>query len=124
MEVRKKELELEVREDPLVGETRIVWGCGGEAKVLLFLGHQSFDRLHKFRLHCAAHASVGEADPLPEVCNVSLHGLGNVRRACLQRVAQRCHLRCLKIGVLHGLAELVHNHGYAQPVVARQNVTD
>lgn len=36
VDARKKELELEIREDPLVGETRIVWGCGGEAKVLLF----------------------------------------------------------------------------------------
>ena len=47
MEVRKKELELEVREDPLVGETRIVWGCGGEAKVLLFLGEFVGIRIHK-----------------------------------------------------------------------------
>ena len=39
MESRKTELELEIREDPVVGETRIVWGCGGEAKLLLFYGH-------------------------------------------------------------------------------------
>ena len=47
MEVRKKELELEVREDPVVGETRIVWGCGGEAKVLLFLGEFIGIKIHK-----------------------------------------------------------------------------
>ena len=47
MESRKKELELDVREDPVVGETRIVWGCGGEAKVLLFLGEFVGIRIHK-----------------------------------------------------------------------------
>lgn len=35
---RKRELELEIREDSIVGETRIVWGCGGEAKLLMFHG--------------------------------------------------------------------------------------
>lgn len=35
---RKRDLEMEMREDPIVGETRIVWGCGGEAKYLLFTG--------------------------------------------------------------------------------------
>ena len=35
---RKAELELLIREDDLVGETRIVWGCGGEGKLLLFSG--------------------------------------------------------------------------------------
>ena len=39
MESRKTELEQEIREDPVVGETRIVWGCGGEAKILLFYGN-------------------------------------------------------------------------------------
>lgn len=38
VETRKTDLELQVREDPVVGETRIVWGCGGEAKLLLFHG--------------------------------------------------------------------------------------
>jgi hypothetical protein len=36
---RKTELEQEIIEDPVVGETRIVWGCGGEAKFLLFFGN-------------------------------------------------------------------------------------
>lgn len=36
---RKRELELEIREDPVIGETRIVWGCGGEARLLLFRGN-------------------------------------------------------------------------------------
>jgi len=35
---RKAELESVMREDSLIGETRIVWGCGGEGKVLLFSG--------------------------------------------------------------------------------------
>ena len=35
---RKTDLELEVREDAIVGETSIVWGCGGVAKLLLFQG--------------------------------------------------------------------------------------
>lgn len=29
---------MEIREDPIVGETRIVWGLGGEARYLLFSG--------------------------------------------------------------------------------------
>lgn len=36
---RKRELELEIREDPIIGETRIVWGSGGEARLLLFRGN-------------------------------------------------------------------------------------
>jgi hypothetical protein len=31
-------LRSEVREDPLSGETRLVWGCGGRAEMLLFEG--------------------------------------------------------------------------------------
>lgn len=29
---------MEIREDPIVGETRVVWGYGGEARYLLFSG--------------------------------------------------------------------------------------
>ena len=35
---RIAELESSVREDSLIGETRIVWSCGGEGKMLLFSG--------------------------------------------------------------------------------------
>lgn len=38
MDERKRELELEVREHAVIGETRIVWGCGGEAESFLFCG--------------------------------------------------------------------------------------
>ena len=38
IKARKLELESEIREDPIVGDTRIVWGCGGEAKMLMFRG--------------------------------------------------------------------------------------
>lgn len=38
MSNRKAELEAMVREDSLIGETRIAWSCGGEGKMLLFSG--------------------------------------------------------------------------------------
>ncbi len=38
VEQERRRLRSEVREDPLSGETRLVWGCGGRAEMLLFEG--------------------------------------------------------------------------------------